>query len=130
MRAQILLESSDVAEFVEEDEARARRDIAAAKVLIDQDPGAPADMRRSYYNLLSIIERWSDHWPEAKAAAERAVALIPNSETLAPLLGISDCSLFLTDENGQVILRRLTTTGLLEVALIVSIESRIAPVLA
>lgn len=85
-RARIWLESADVAEFVEEDEPRARRDLASAKVIIDRDDRVPPDIRVGYFSMVSIVERWSDHWPQAKVAADQALSLLPHDEQLQTLL--------------------------------------------
>ena len=80
------LDAANLAEMVEENQDAAWRHLGAARALLAADRDAPAPLKGQYFVILSTIERWNDHFPQARAAAQRAVALLSHDTLLTTLM--------------------------------------------
>lgn len=84
--AQAELDEAYLAEMVEENQISAYRHANVAKRLIDADPDCPWPIVSEYYVVLSTIDRWNNHFPEAKTAAENAFELLSHDNRLTTLI--------------------------------------------
>jgi serine/threonine protein kinase len=84
--AQAELDEAYLAEMVEENQQAAYQHVNAAKRLIDADPDCPWSIKATYYVVLSTIDRWNNHFTEAKVAAKQAVGLLSHDNQLSTLI--------------------------------------------
>lgn len=84
--AQALLDSAWLAELVEENADRARRDSRAAHAAIDPAFAGAARQRGSHDLLVSILEQWDRRYPQAIAAADKVDRELAGDVSLAALI--------------------------------------------
>lgn len=86
LQTQALLDSSWLAELVEENTEQARRDAAGAIAAIDPAYPGAARQRASHDLLTSILEQWDKRYPEAIAAAASVESRLAGDITLPALI--------------------------------------------
>lgn len=86
LMAQALLDSAWLAELVEEDTDRARREAEAARVAIDPAFAGAARQRGSHDLLVSVLHQWDQRYPQAIAAAGDVERELAGDMSLAALI--------------------------------------------
>ena len=84
--AQARLDSAWLAELVEEDAVRAKRDNAAAFAATNPADAGAGRLRAGQYVLKAIIDQWDQRYPQAIAAAELAERAAAGDTTLPALI--------------------------------------------
>jgi tetratricopeptide (TPR) repeat protein len=72
--------------MVEENQDAAWRHLSAARALLAADRDAPAPLKGQYFVILSTIERWNNHFPQAGTAAQQAVGFLSHDSQLTTLM--------------------------------------------
>lgn len=79
------LDSAFLAQNGESDEKRAGVDLAAAKAILETEPGLPAYDRARYWLARSSVDRWESRNALAIAEADKAIALLHEDECFETL---------------------------------------------